>query len=54
MPDEATLNHAAQILAAVSTDERADTALRFYFESHRYLQPPARRVIRLPGSTNAM
>jgi 16S rRNA (cytosine967-C5)-methyltransferase len=45
MPDQATLNHAAQILAAVSTDERADTALRFYFESHRYLQPPARRVI---------
>lgn len=45
MPDQATLNHAAQILAAVSTDERADTALRFYFESHRYLQPPAKREI---------
>lgn len=45
MPDQTILNHAAQILAAVSTDERADTALRFYFESHRYLQPPAKRVI---------
>src|ERR1035437_6511408 len=45
MPDQATLNHAAQILAAVASGERADTALRFYFESHRYLQPPAKRVI---------
>jgi 16S rRNA (cytosine967-C5)-methyltransferase len=45
MLDQATLNHAAQILAAVSANERADTALRFYFESHRYLQPPAKRVI---------
>lgn len=45
MPDQTTLNHAAQILAAVSTNERADTALRFYFESHRYLQPPAKREI---------
>ena len=45
MPDQATFNHAAQILAAVSTNERADTALRFYFESHRYLQPPAKREI---------
>ncbi len=45
MLDQATLNHAAQILAAVSTNERADTALRFYFESHRYLQPPAKRAI---------
>lgn len=45
MPDQATLNHAAQILAAVAAGERADTALRFYFENHRYLQPPAKRVI---------
>lgn len=45
MPDPAILNHAAQILAAVSTDQRADTALRFYFEKHRYLQPPAKRAI---------
>ena len=45
MLDQALLNHAAQILAAISTDQRADTALRFYFESHRYLQPPAKRII---------
>ena len=45
MPDQATLNHAAQVLAAISTDQRADTALRFYFEGHRYLQPPAKRAI---------
>src|SRR3954466_7947657 len=45
MPDQATFNHAAQILAAVSANERADTALRFYFEHHRYLQPPAKRAI---------
>ena len=45
MPDQALLNHAAQILAAISTDQRADTALRFYFEGHRYLQPPAKRII---------
>ncbi len=45
MPDSATLNHAAQVLSGVSADQRADTALRFYFESHRYLQPPAKRVI---------
>jgi len=45
MPDQAILNHAAQILGAISADQRADTALRFYFESHRYLQPPAKRLI---------
>ncbi len=45
MPDQATLNHAAQILSAISADQRADTALRFYFEGHRYLQPPAKRAI---------
>ncbi len=45
MPDQATLNHAAEVLAAISSDQRADTALRFYFEAHRYLQPPAKRVI---------
>ena len=45
MPDQATLNHAAQVLAAISSDQRADTALRFYFEHHRYLQPPAKRAI---------
>jgi len=45
MPDQATLNHAAQIIAGITADLRADTALRFYFEGHRYLQPPAKRHI---------
>jgi 16S rRNA (cytosine967-C5)-methyltransferase len=45
MPDQATLNHAAQILAAISADRRADIALRSYFEHHRYLRPPAKRAI---------
>ena len=45
MPDSLTLNHAARVLASISADQRADTALRFYFESHRYLQPPAKRAI---------
>jgi len=45
MPDQATLNHAAQVLASISGERRADLALRAYFESHRYLQPPARRHI---------
>jgi len=45
MSDSLTLNHAARILATLSAEQRADTALRFYFESHRYLQPPAKREI---------
>ncbi len=45
MPDQAILNHAAQVLAAINADQRADTALRYYFEGHRYLQPPAKRLI---------
>lgn len=45
MLDQATLNHAAQVLAAISADQRADTALRLYFEEHRYLQPPLKRAI---------
>ncbi len=45
MPDQATLNHAAQVLAGISADQRADTALRFYLEGRRYLQPPVKRVI---------
>ncbi len=45
MPDSLTLNHAARILATISADQRADIALRFYFESHRYLQPPVKRHI---------
>jgi 16S rRNA (cytosine967-C5)-methyltransferase len=43
--DSATLNHAAQVLATISAGERADTALRSYFEHHRYLQPTAKRAI---------
>jgi len=45
MPDQATLNHAAGVLATISGPQRADMALRAYFEGHRYLQPPARRHI---------
>jgi 16S rRNA (cytosine967-C5)-methyltransferase len=45
MPDQTTLNHAAQVIGVISADQRADTALRFYFERHRYLRPPARRAI---------
>jgi 16S rRNA (cytosine967-C5)-methyltransferase len=45
MPDQALLNHAARVLSAVSADQRADTALRFYFEKHPYLKPAARRII---------
>jgi len=45
MSDQATLNHAAQVIAGISTDLRADTALRFYFDTHRYLQPPAKRAV---------
>lgn len=47
MPDQAILNHAAQVIGSISVDKRADTALRFYFEGHRYLQPPAKRTISL-------
>ena len=45
MIDQALLNHAAGVLKTISADQRADTALRFYFETHRYLQPPARRIV---------
>jgi 16S rRNA (cytosine967-C5)-methyltransferase len=45
LPDQATLNHAAQILATITADQRADLALRFYFERHPYLQPPLKRII---------
>ena len=45
MSASATLNHAAQILAGITPDRRADSALRDYFEQHRYLQPPAKREI---------
>ena len=43
MPDQATLNHAALVLAGISPEKRADTALRFYFEKHRYLGARERR-----------
>ncbi|MFI5357318.1 MAG: RsmB/NOP family class I SAM-dependent RNA methyltransferase [Opitutales bacterium] len=45
MPDQATFNHAAQIILGISTDKRADTALRFYFEAHRYLGAREKRAI---------
>ena len=45
MPDQTTLNHAAQVLATISSDQRADTALRFYFEHHRYLRPLMKRAV---------
>ncbi|MCW5548066.1 MAG: RsmB/NOP family class I SAM-dependent RNA methyltransferase [Opitutaceae bacterium] len=45
MPDQATLNHAAQVIAGISADKRADTALRFYFETRRYLGAREKRAI---------
>src|SRR5262245_13123205 len=45
MADQATLTHSAHVLAAMSDNQRADVALRSYFEHHRHLQPPARRAI---------
>jgi 16S rRNA (cytosine967-C5)-methyltransferase len=45
MSDSAALNHAASILARLAPGDRADTALRGYFEAHRYLQPSARRAV---------
>lgn len=45
MADSANLNHAAQILSAISAEQRADSALRFYFERHRYLGPQVRRAV---------
>ena len=45
MTDQTTLNHASRIIVDVSPEKRADTALRYYFERHRYIQPPLRRAI---------
>ena len=45
MADSANLNHAAQILSSISAEQRADSALRFYFERHRYLGPQVRRGV---------
>ena len=45
MPDQSTFNHAAQILAGIADDPRADAALRSYFETRRYLGPREKRAI---------
>ena len=45
MSDQAVLNHAARVLTAISADQRADTALRVYFEQHRYLSPVVKRAV---------
>ncbi|MEI6861088.1 MAG: RsmB/NOP family class I SAM-dependent RNA methyltransferase [Verrucomicrobiota bacterium] len=45
MPDQATLNHAAQVLGSLGANQRADTALRLYFERHRYLPPTVKRAV---------
>lgn len=45
MPDQATLNHAAQVIAGISADQRADTALRFHFDGRRYLGAREKRAI---------
>ncbi|HVU23917.1 MAG TPA: RsmB/NOP family class I SAM-dependent RNA methyltransferase [Opitutus sp.] len=45
MPESATLNHAARIVAAVAPDLPADAALRHYFLETRRLHPRERRAI---------
>ena len=45
MPDQTTLNHAARIISTISAERRADVALRFYFEAHRYLGSREKREI---------
>ena len=45
MLEQATLNQAAQVLAGLRPGERADTALRAYFATRRYLRPGARRAL---------
>ena len=45
MPDSATLNHAARIVAAVTPELPADAALRHYFLENRRLHPRERRPI---------
>jgi 16S rRNA (cytosine967-C5)-methyltransferase len=45
MPSQTTLNHVAQVLRTLAGDERADTALRVFFERHRYLSPREKRDI---------
>ena len=36
---------AGRVVAQVSPERRADTALRFYFERENWIQPPQRRAI---------
>jgi len=45
MADQSTLARAAEVLAALPADQRADHALRAYFARHHRLNPPARREI---------
>ena len=45
MPDQTTLNHGARIIGSISADRRADVALRFYFEAHRYIGAREKREI---------
>ena len=45
MPEQATLNHAARILAATAEPLPADLALRQYFAAHPYLGGRERRAI---------
>ncbi len=47
MADSAASNHAAQILRSLGPQDRADAALRHYFEAHRYLAPTVRRATSL-------
>lgn len=45
MPDSATLNHAARVLASITRELRADTALRQYLYHARRLGPREKRAI---------
>ncbi len=45
MASQTIFNHAAQVLRSLGADDRADSALRVYFERHRYLSPREKRDI---------
>jgi 16S rRNA (cytosine967-C5)-methyltransferase len=45
MADSAALNHAASILARLARGDRADSALRDYFDAHRHLPPALRGAV---------
>lgn len=45
MPDPTSLNHAARILASLDAGQRADLALREFFEAHRRFEPREKRAI---------